>query len=236
MIPTKKPLKRIIGILILVTSIILMIQYLKFPTPFVILDNPIIKQSYYLSFLITLFILGLVLTASKSERLEEKLQDVQTFETAKGSKYDVLPDGRIQRYKTATRDLRPPHNATVFIPDFETLRKAIPAQEFRTDLFGTDSTKYERKLEQLFYMDDYKFHIIDKNGKILENQKAISQAGREIYLTVEKNGNVDTYIPVAPVPRKGYFVYQTTKENKDRRTHIGHQVTNIKYKDRKLTS
>lgn len=231
-------IKRTVGILLLIVSAFLLLGYASFLSPLVILNNPLMQSNYYLSFLSLLFIIGLILTISKpkEETLEQKLADVESFETSQGSRYNVLKDGRTQRYKTAEDDQRDPHNATVFIPDFETLRRAIPKENFREDLFGDDKKTYDQKLDQLFYSKRYKFHIIDKNGKILEDQRSISQAGAGIFLTVEREGKVEAYIPVTPSPRTGFSVYQTTKGNGERRMHLGHPVTKITYRNGKTAS
>lgn len=222
--------KRTLGISMLILSTILMMIYIKVPTAFAILDNLIINQNNYPVVLIAIFITGLVFTALEKETLEKKLEKVQTFETSQGSRYNVLADGRTQRYKTMTKDNRPPHDMTVFIPDIQTLKKSIPAKIFRTDLFGSDPTDYEENLEEIIYHGGYNFHIIDRSGTKIRTQKEINDA-KELFLTVEKDNKIEAYIPIIAFPKKGYHVLQITKNTAGGRIHLGHSITKIAYKD-----
>ena len=52
-----------------------------------------------------------------SDQLPKKI--LRSVITSKGSRYDYLPDGRTQRFKTVTGELNDPQDLLVFIPSFD---------------------------------------------------------------------------------------------------------------------
>jgi hypothetical protein len=149
----------------------------------------------------------------------------KSFETEKGSKYIYLEDGRNQRQKY-TGEIRPPHDITVFLPDFNTLTQKVSKKFLETRDMADSALSYEHSLSTSIYDGFYKFHVIDQNGRILNNPADLAK-NQGLFLTFERDKKINLYLPVSRIPRIGWTVFQTTKNNQERRTHLGHKVTKI---------
>lgn len=162
----------------------------------------------------------------------EKKFPIRSFETERGSVYNLLTDKRFQRFKKVENSLREPHDVTVFIPDYDTLIKACPKEIDIKKFIGKSKEEYDSRLLHLVH-SRYKIHLIDKQGKILENPEAILKSEGQLYLAFENKGKVDLYLPVSANPKIGYSTYQATKkkigDKIETRIHLGHKVTKITY-------
>lgn len=153
---------------------------------------------------------------------------VISFETAKGSIYTYLPDGRVERFKAAAGENVEPSNVTVFIPDWDTIAKIAP-QDFLE--------KYENELqlnqEMLSYIhggDDAKVFVIDEAGNKIESQEQL-QGVEQAFVCFAHGDQGDFVIPVSKDPKLNYQPFDTTKykggEEWKRRAHIGNKIVKI---------
>ena len=163
-------------------------------------------------------------------KIEEKR--IASIETAKGSIYYFLPDGRTQRFKKVENKQYEPQDVLVFIPDWETLSLKAP-KDF-LDRF--ENSKFEFKEIILEYCHSMKIYIIDKDGnKIDSNEKA--KTASQIFLAFCKDSDspADFIIPVSVKPKIGWNIYDTrkyfneTKQKWEREQHIGNKVAKINY-------
>ena len=135
-----------------------------------------------------------------------------TFKTAKGSVYTYLPDGRTQRFKTATNEQNEPQDLTVFVK----FKDAEQEQDFlegiqRSERFGT------------------KVYLIDQQGnKYDTNEQA---AGKDVRLVLVKDGKVIDTVETSLTPQIGYNTFDQRRFKKDgenyREAHLGNKVTEI---------
>jgi hypothetical protein len=157
--------------------------------------------------------------------------------TAMGSVYKYLPDGRTQRFKTATGELSEPQDTIVFIPPFETIKdwalKAYP-KIFK----GIENeAQYEALLVHYVHGGNKTIRVTDQTGKELTNNTEAAKAERVLAALVDKDDTTQSfYLPVSREPKIGYNTYDTTKykdENGEtvRDKHLGNKVTDIKYQE-----
>jgi hypothetical protein len=149
----------------------------------------------------------------------------KSFETERGSLYTYLSDGRTERVKY-TGEKRPPNDITVFIPDFEILRKNMSRELLSQAGITDNSEDYERALIELVHNKGYNIRVIDQSGRILRTAQAMATA-QGLFLAFEHEGDVRVYLPVSRVPQIGWSVLQMRKEGDSRIRHLGHRVTKI---------
>jgi len=135
-----------------------------------------------------------------------------TFKTAKGSVYTYLPDGRTQRFKTATKEQSEPQDLMVFVK----FKDSEQEQDFlegiqRSERFGT------------------KVYLIDQQGnKYDTNEQA---AGKDVRLALVKDGKVIDTVETSTTPKVGYNTFDQRRFKKDgenyRESHLGNKVTEI---------
>ncbi len=163
----------------------------------------------------------------------KKIENIQisSIETAKGSIYQYLPDGRTQRFKKVENKEYEPQDVIVFIPDWDTVLKKAP-KEFIEKF--ENQTEYDQLL--LKYAQKEKIYPINEKGEKLKdnNHKNSSQ---EIFIALNKKGkeSPDYIIPVSKTPIINYKPYDTRKYfNEDEKVferdqHIGNRIVNINY-------
>lgn len=149
---------------------------------------------------------------AKEEKKETSFKGIASFETAKGSVYTVLPDGRTQRFKTATKEQNEPQDLTVFVK----FKDAAQEQDFlegvqRSETSGT------------------KVYVIDKQGnKYDRNEQA---AGKDVRLALVKDGKVIDTAETSTTPKIGYNTFDQRRFEKDgekyRQAHLGNKVVKI---------
>jgi hypothetical protein len=143
---------------------------------------------------------------------EAPFKGIASFETAKGSVYTVLPNGKTQRFKTATKEQDEPQDLTVFV------KFKNPAQE-------QDFLEGVQKSET----SGTKVYVIDLEGnKYDTNEQA---AGKDVRLALVKDGKVIDTVETSTTPQIGYNTFDQRRLKKDgegyRQVHIGNKVVKI---------
>lgn len=141
------------------------------------------------------------------------LSNVESFETSQGSIYNVLPNGKTQRFKTATGELNEPNDLIVFVK----FNNAQQEQDF---------------LAAQNRLDDHKLYVVDDEGNIYNTNEQV--AGKDVKLVIVKNGKIIQTVETSLAPIIGYntFDQRRYEENGEgyRSTHLGNKVTKINYK------
>jgi hypothetical protein len=170
-------------------------------------------------------------------KVKFKSEDIDFIETARGSTYRYLADGRTQRFKKVESKMHEPHDAIVFIPDYEHLVKIVPKEYMEKGVLGQDEADLEDTI--LDYTGKYKtVRIIDSDGKILGTNKEMEQTTKQIFLAFitrdmkTAENNVDFYLPVSKIPELGFSPFEMTKSQNEagewvRRKHLGNKVVKI---------
>lgn len=166
----------------------------------------------------------------KIQTLEQK--KITSIETAKGSIYKYLQDGRTQRFKKVEDKEYEPQDVIVFIPDWESLLTVAP-KEF-LDRFDNNGMEYKQTL--LEYAQKKKIYIVDESGKKLSSNNEKELTNKIIAAFCEKGSDkADFTIPVSGNPKEGFYTYDTRKyydeKNKTwmREQHMGNKVVKINY-------
>lgn len=155
-----------------------------------------------------------------------------SLETAKGSVYQYLPDGRTQRFKKVENKQYEPQDVIVFIPDWITLKTNAPSN-FLERFEGGETGFVETMLE---YCKEMKVYVIDNQGnKISSNKEKEDKAQLLLAFCKDPESSPDFVVPVSPKPKENWFVYDTRKyfnQEKgqwEREQHIGNKVVKINY-------
>jgi hypothetical protein len=166
---------------------------------------------------------------------KKEISKGRIIETANGSIYRYLEDGRTQRFKTVEGKNYEPQDLLVFVPSYEWVLKNN-AQWLK-----------ERNLESRNYYEQHilehvqagannstkKIWVVDLDGNKIETNEAAKNAGK-IFLAFGEQGNLITdMIPVSKEPIKGFYtydsrVYENEQGEKMRERHLGNQVIDIK--------
>ncbi len=172
----------------------------------------------------------------KKEETEIKRKPSE-ITTAMGSVYKYLPDGRTQRFKTATGELSQPQDTIVFFPPYAMIKdwamKAYP------EIFKgiENEAQYEATLVEYVHGGNKTIRVTDQTGKELANNAEAAKAERVLAALVDKDDSTQSfYLPVSREPRIGYNTYDTTKykdENEQtmRDKHLGNKVVDVKYQE-----
>ncbi len=165
------------------------------------------------------------------ENLSERNKP-SSFETAKGSEYRYLEDGRTQRFKKVENKEYDPQDVMVFIPDWKTLEAKASPENLAA--LGDSENEYQQIL--LKYSQEMKVYVVDGNfNKINSNQEVASAEGIFIALCKDSDSAPDFVIPVSATPKENYQPYDTTKYLDEtsgewkREQHIGNKVVKINY-------
>jgi hypothetical protein len=151
------------------------------------------------------------------------LKNIESFETSKGSVYKVLPDGRTQRFKTKTGELKEPQDLTSFVK-FE----------------GQDEDNY---LQAIHGYNGESVHIVGLvDGKVTElktNEEAKNATNHKLVI-LDKDGKIVDKIDALLSPKEGYNVFDQRqidkKGNGTFEKHIGNTVSKITEKTPKEQS
>ncbi len=164
---------------------------------------------------------------------QEKKRVVK-FKTEKGSVYTYLPDGRIQRFKTATGALSKPKDVIVFVPPWNLVMDQ--AKKLYPEVFGVigDEREYDGLLLRYVHAPAYTIHIIDGEGVELLNPSQIAAAPKVFLAFSDRSKPGSTFtIPVAKEPKIGYSTYDTARFEEDgtmlESKHLGNKVVEIEY-------
>lgn len=141
-------------------------------------------------------------------------QKVASFETAQGSVYTVLPDGRTQRFKTAAKEQNEPQDLMVFVK----FKDPEQMQDFLAGVQESDRT-------------NTKVYLIDKIGnKYDTNAEAAGKDVRLALIDTKANKVIET-VETSLEPKLGYHTFDQRRFNKNgndyREAHLGNKVTKI---------
>ncbi len=158
---------------------------------------------------------------------------VSSFETAKGSVYTYLPDGRVERFKKATNETSI-QDVIVFIPDWKWFSSHAD-QEFLKEM--ESGGEFEEKI--LSYVQDkegkLKVWIINEKGEKINKNEDLVKA-QKTFLYFGNYEKADFVIPVTKVAHVNYKTFDTKKyQNEEgewkRESHIGNPVVKINYEN-----
>lgn len=172
--------------------------------------------------------------APPSTEKEEK--QIDCIITAKGSVYSYRDDGATQRYKTVEEKEYEPQLAIVFVPDYETLKRAAPPTFNVESILGEDESQYIKSLVSKIIPHGSRNYIVNASGTKLETNEQLDQETERIFLTFGTEEKVDFFIPVSIRPKIGYFTFDTRKyyDHKagewKRERHLGNKIVEIRYK------
>lgn len=169
-----------------------------------------------------------------SSESEEKKRP-KFVKTAQGSVYTYLEDGRTQRYKETTGELKEPQDILVFIPPWEKL--AEKAKELYPVIFKNIHNEADFNDTLLPYVK-HKGQAIrptDKNGKEILSLDELEE-DEEVFLHFvdQDDAGHNFFLPVSKEPAVGYNTFDTRKYvdedgNAMREGHIGNKVIDIEY-------
>ena len=153
----------------------------------------------------------------KQEAEVESENSVASFETEKGSVYEVLPDGRTKRFKTATKEQNDPQDLTVFAK----FKNPQQEQEF---LRGIQDTKSGTKV-----------YLIDKEGNKYDTNADAKGKDVKLALVDVATGKTLQLAETSLDPKIGYNVFDQRRWDADgkswRESHIGNRVNKINRKN-----
>jgi len=149
-------------------------------------------------------------SASDVDSTAKALDGIESFETAKGSIYTVLPNGKTQRFKTATKEQNEPNDLIVFAK-FE---NAQQEQDF---------------LSAQNRQDGKKLYVVDSAGNVYDTNEQVK--GKDVRLAIIKDGKAIETVETSLEPKIGYNTFDQRryeeKGEKYRSTHLGNKVTKI---------
>jgi len=145
---------------------------------------------------------------------------VESFFTSNGSVYVYDEKGHTTRFKSATDELQPKQDITVFF-------------DFGPRDIGTAAVAYLSKSSvksaQIFVAERQS----DGDCKIINDIKDVSQPDQLVIATFRGEHMVRSK-PASLIPRVGAYVYDSRQFEEDGRTrterHLGHKVSEIRYK------
>lgn len=157
----------------------------------------------------------------------------RAFMTDHGSVYQYLPNGKTERFKTATGERHPEQDILIFIPPWRILEEE--AKKIYPNLAGIDNeTIFHEALLEFVHKKDKFSGVIDENGKELFSNAEIVKA-KQAYLACfdMQNSKQDFKLPVGRYPAPGWFTYDSRFCEQDgkkiRKSHIGNKVTQVEY-------
>jgi hypothetical protein len=156
-------------------------------------------------------------TQTTSLSTTDPLYNIESFETAMGSVYTVLPDGRTQRFKTAIGKQSEPNDLIVFVKFTDDAQEQRFLRGVHDDNSGT------------------KVYVIDNQGTKYSKNSDIRGKDVKFALVNPETGVVLETVETKQEPTVGYNTYDERRftENGDqyRSKHIGNKVTKINYKE-----
>jgi len=151
-----------------------------------------------------------LITTQSSTSVEKNV----TFETAAGSIYTMYPNGRVDRYKTATKEKQETNDLIVFV------KFKSPEQE-QDFLHGVQRRQ----------TSGTKVYVIDEKGNKYSKGSDIKGKDVKLVLVETKTNKVIDMVETKQEPTIGYNTYDESRyvENGEamRRMHIGNEVTKI---------
>ena len=155
--------------------------------------------------------------------------------TERGSVYQYLPDGRTQRFKTATGELNEPQDTLVFIPPYDLI--GTQAVKAYPKIFNgvENETQFTQILLEYAQTSGKTIRVINGKGVELKDAQEVATAGQIFLYFVDKNNpKSNFFLPASKEPKLGYSTYDTRKYTDEqggtiRERHMGNKVIDIKY-------
>lgn len=155
--------------------------------------------------------------------------------TTKGSVYKYLPDGKTQRFKTATGELQKPQDVLVFIPPWDLIREK--AGLMYPQIFGSveNEIAYEQTLLQFAQLSGKTIRVVDEKGKELNSNAEVQTVKQAFILCVDKEDSSKSFfLPVGRRPVSGWYTYDKRRYSDEKgeqwhEKHIGNKVVEVKY-------
>ena len=165
---------------------------------------------------------------------QEKPKPSEVF-TERGSVYRYLPDGRTQRFQTATGKLHEAQDTLTFIPPYDSIKEQ--ALRLYPSVFrGVESTaQYEQLLLEYAQLENRTIRVMDQGSIELATNAEIEAAERAFLAFIDRDNSGNGFtLPVSKEPKLGYLTFDTKKyKGEDGKTyrerHIGNRVIDIKY-------
>ena len=160
------------------------------------------------------------------------------FNTAQGSVYEYLPDGRTQRFKTAINEQQEPNDAIVFVPPWDLVKNEVKKNYPKIFEQIEGQGLFEALLLDYVKVPGHTMRITDGQGKELLSNGEIKAADKVFILCLDKKDLANSfYIPVSKEPKIGFQTYDTSKYvGEDGQTyrdkHLGNAVTEIEYAEK----
>lgn len=150
-------------------------------------------------------------------------------ETAKGSTYKYLPDGKTQRFKKVEGKEHEPQDILTFVPNYEWIKSNNP-QWLEKQGLENDTQYTQYLLEKV--QGKGKVWIVDSKGKKIETNQDAKTADRLFIAFGKKDGTVEDFIPVSKEPVIGFYTYDSRihfdeKGERYRDRHLGNKVVKI---------
>lgn len=173
-------------------------------------------------------------TMPSPESRQEKPK-ISEVVTARGSIYKYLPDGRTERFKTATQEQNNAQDVLVFIPPYDLVIEQ--ARKLYPEIFRgiENQILYEQLLLEYAQGKGRTIRVVDEKGKELSSNKEVELAARAFAYFVDKQNQKNSFfLPISKEPKIGYQTYDTRKyKDADgetyRERHLGNKVTEIRY-------
>ncbi len=173
--------------------------------------------------------------STEQPTIEQEKKKPVRFKTSMGSVYEYLPDGRTQRFKTATNEQSEPQDTIVFVPPWDLIKEG--AHRNYPKIFESIDNEglYESLLLDYIHQPNHTIRITNREGKELTTSSQIQDTDRVYICCIDKDRPEDSfYLPVSKEPKVGYQTYDTTKYVGDdgetyRDKHLGNKVVEIEY-------
>lgn len=161
--------------------------------------------------------------------------------TLQGSVYKYLPDGRTQRFKTATGELNEPMDTITFIPPWDVFREMMakmPHPKIIDKIFDNvgGQAGYDQILLEYAQGKGKTIRVIDERGNELGSPQNLAGAEKVFLHFVDKVNPENSFtLPVSKDPTINYSTFDTRKYidpktgETMREQHIGNAVTEIAY-------
>lgn len=169
--------------------------------------------------------------------LEEHLakEKIKLVETARGSQYHYLSDGRTQRFKKVEGKWYEPQDLIVFIPTRDYLR----SHGFDLKIPGNNEAEFIETVKAYLGRKTSRknIDIVDKNGLRIRHTKSLLDIP-SVFALFRTGTDVDFYIPVGKNPRLSFFPldknYYFNGNACSHITHLGHEVVKIVLSDGRI--
>jgi hypothetical protein len=184
-----------------------------------------------------------LLTHESTVEKRSWLETVESFTTARGSKYTVLPDGKIQRYKTNGYEVidgdkqKEPFELMVFFPEWSFIVNNAPPEVFKA--LGNTKETFKANFSSKFTgrVNGYKGYIVNQAGQKLRTTQEVLATEGIVWAVILKEGEQTPYVQI-PVEKQPLIGRSTLEMNRifehdgshSTNRHVGNEIISIKTK------